>query len=287
MPSATSIQPPALPWDHETQWPAKPTTPTGTGTATNVNDVISATGFPAGNLFTSYTQHVGAFVVGGSNNMLTVGGRWALRLTSPDVASTRAFFRRFNQWCPYLNNATAPADGGDPVSRVAWIRHYLFEGDTAAGATVDALGVSFVPDNGLAFAPSTWLPSLATAAGGFGFYKRAGLSSWRYASYGAAGALLEATDLASAAGWHTADVVIRQASRGDAATPWATVTWDGVDVFTRRAFGDPLLPTPSSLRATAHGWAFMYGPHLQSGDCSFSAEYRCGSKLPDGQPVLG
>lgn len=283
-PSATSIQPPALPWDHETFWPAKPTTPTAAGTATTVNDVVASTTFLNGEFLSSYAQHVGAFVVGGSNLMLTASGMWALRLTSPDVASTRAFFRRFNHWCPFLSSTTAPIDGGDPGSRVAWIRHYLLEGDTAAGATVDSLGFTFTPDDGLAFAPSTWLAPLG---GGFGIFKRAGLSSWRWASYSGTLALLESINLPSAAGWHVADIIIRQAIRGDATTPWLTLQWDGVDVITRRAFGDPLLPAPSSIRANAHGWAFMYGPHLTSGDMTFAAEYRCGSKLPNGAPVIG
>lgn len=279
-PSAVSVLPPAIPWDHETMWPGKPNPPTAAGTTTNRDTTVSD------NSFGWQTQHVGAFDsgAGGIRTQQAAAGRWCARTTTLALVDTRCWFRRFTQWTPYLDQATAPADGGDPASRIAWLRFHVLAGlDTVAGATVDALGVSILADNGLAASPTTWLASLG---GGFGVFKRAGLGTWRYASYSAAPALLESIDLDSADGWHTADFIFRQAQRGNAATPWLTFAWDGVDVFTERAFGHASLPAPTTLRANSHGWAVMVGNHLTTGDMSFSMECRMGGRLVNGVPLV-
>jgi hypothetical protein len=279
MPSAVSVLSPNIAWDHETLWPAKPNPPTAAGTSTARDTVISDTSFGW------YTQHVGAVDsgAGGLRQLQTAGGRWCARATTLALADSRLWFRRFLTWTPYLDQAVAPVDGGDESSRVGWVRfHVLAELDVDAGATVDALGVSIIADNGLAAAAATWLASLA---GGFGIFKRAGLGSWRYASYSAAPALLESIDLPSDPGWHTADFIFRQARRGDAATPWLTFAWDGVDQFTERPFGHALLPAPATLRAGAHGWAFLLGNHLTTGELSVVMECRQGGRLPSGVAV--
>jgi hypothetical protein len=281
MPGAVSVQAPAIPWDHETVWPGKPDPPTAAGTTTNRDTVVSDTSF--GNV----TQALGAADVGagGVRQLMSAANRWCVRTTTLALADQRVFTRRFLTWTPYLDPATAPLDGGDEGSRIGWLRfHVLAELDVDAGATVDALGVSIIADDGLIGDPfAAWLSSLA---GGIGIYKRAGLGSWRYASYSAAPALLEAIDLPSDPGWHTADFVFRQAARDDAATPWLTFSWDGVDVYTERAFGHALLPAPGTLRPGAHGWAIMVGNYLTSGELSFVMECRQGGRLPNGVPVL-
>lgn len=278
-PVAASVLYPAVPWDHETMWPGKPNPPTAAGTTTARDTAVTD------NQFGWYTQHVGAFDAGagGIRQLQQASGRWCARTTTLALADTRAWFRRFTTWTPQLDRTTCPTDS-DPAQRLAWFRFSVLAGlDTAAGATVDALGVSIIADNGLAFSPTTWLASLA---GGFGIFKDAGAGTWRYASYSAAPALLETIALPSADGWHVADFIFRQAVRGDATTPWLTFRWDGVAQFTERAFGHAALPAPTTLRANSHGWAFMLGNHLQTGDMSFAMECRQGARTPEGVPIL-
>lgn len=284
MPGTTSVLPPAIPWERETLYPGKPDIPTAAGTLTNLNDLTGNGTFGSGSSLTAYNPHVGIFVVGVNSRFSRhASGLWSLYTSQSDNASTCAFGRRVNAWCPFLNQATAPADGGDSASRIGWLQVcFLAQLDAVAGVA-DAIGFGLVPDDGLAFAPATWIPR---DNGGFGIYKRVGTSEFRYVSYSAAPALLESIDLPSAAGWHTADFIFRQAVLGDATTPWLTVLWDNVALFSRRLLGHALLPHPQTIRATAHGWAFLIGGLLSSGELSSSYVFRSGARMPDGSPVL-
>jgi len=251
-----------------------------------MNDSFFQGLFAWGDSLTAYTPHAGLAQVGANTRaQRSSSNLWCAEMVTTDNVSDVVFGRRVLRYCPYLNTATSPGRFGDGSSRVLWVSIRVLAGTDAVAGVADRVGVSFVPDNGLNFAGGAYAAWLPLTSGGFGIYKRAGTSLWRYASYSAAPALLEATNLPSANGWHVADFIIRQARQGDATTPWLTFQWDGVDIFTRRVFGDPLLPAPTTIRALAQSWAFLLGNIQSSGalNCSWSA--RCGARMPDGTAV--
>jgi len=264
-------------------WPGKPTVPTAAGTTTNRNDTFAQGTFAWGDSLTAYTPHAGLAQVP-VNTLLqrAASNFWCMEFTT-DAVGVACFGRRVPQWCPMLSPTLVDIAGGDPASRVAWIRIHVLAGLDAVAGVADANGVGIIPDDGLAFATATWD---VRASGGFGIFKRVGTSLFRYVSYSSAPALLESIDLPSANGWHVADFIIRQARRNDATTPWLTFQWDGVAQFTQRAFGHALLPAPSAIRALAHSWAFYMGNIVSSGALSMSWQFRCGGRMPDGTPVL-
>lgn len=272
----------ALNWTHDSVYPVKPTVPTQ---AVGVGAAVGGQTGLWGQDDNTYAPSVGSFSGGGSSAGRTAGGAWCL-VTERIGGGTgnTGQGRRCPQWRPAINPATAPTID-DPAQRIMWLRvECLVDATETQASITDGCGFAILPDDGLAFSSATW-PINTAGSGGFGLFKRVGLDGWRYASYSGAPALLESINLDATAGWHVADFIIRQARFNDATTPWLTFRWDGVDQFRERAFGHASLPTPQSLRANAHGWAFLYYMFpAGTGRCSVRTRLRVGAFHPDGFP---
>jgi len=265
-------------------WPVQPTIPSQ---AVGVGAALGAVSNPWGQDDNTFSMQAGSFSGGGSSAGRTTGGLWAL-VTERVGAGTgnSGMGQRLSGWSPALDPATCPTPD-DLEQRIFWLQvELLIDAAETQSTIADSLGVGILPDDGLAFSSLTWPIAAVGAAGGFGVFKRAANDGWRYASYGAGGVLLEAQNLAPAtAGWHVIDFIIRQARFGDLTTPWLTVRYDGSPLFTERVFGHALLPTPQSLRATAHGWAFLYALiPTAAGRASTRSRYRVGAFHPLGYP---
>jgi hypothetical protein len=289
-PIATSVQfqPPA--WFRDILYPSRPTTPTqGVTTGTTVPFVV-AVGYDVGQIAGSTPQPLFRQAnVSTGNNELSMGafrGLWAVRVRSLDATGTaRANLFRNTFYTPsVLSSSAAPATDPEP-SRVSWLRVWLLTDATAPVALdVDRVGVTLRPDDG-----SMTASNFARTAGGVGVCQVQNTQDWRYVSYSPAGALLEAIALATGDGWHVADFIIRQGKRGDATTPWLTFRWDGTDVVTQRAFGDPLLSAPTAFAAAAMTWTLVIGGSVATAPWELAGhrfQWRHGPFHPDGYPVF-
>jgi len=278
MPRATAIGFQAVTYFIDLTWPVKGTVPSQASAG-----AMGSIANPWGQDDNTWATFVGSFSGGGSSACRTTGGVWAFvtERVGGGVGNS-GIGQRINGWRPALNPATAPTPD-DAEHRIAWFRVWcLVDAAETQSSVADSLGVQFLPDDGLAFSSATWP---VAASGGFGLFKRAGNDGWRYASYSAAPALLEAINLPSTAGWHFADFIFRQARFNDASTPWLTFRWDGVAQFNERAFGHASLPTPQSMRANAHGWALLHAlfPNA-AGRMSTRIRMRVGRFHADGYP---
>lgn len=280
-PQATSLgfQSPTYPYD--TTWPVKPTVPSqGVG----VSAAVSALGYPWGwddNTWASW--QVGSHAGGGEIAGRTQGGVWCAVVRPTGASGNAGTGLRFAPVRPAIVQASAPQGPDDPAHRILWLRGWALVDATDAQATIaDSCGLQLLADNGLAFSSVTWP---VAANGGFGIFKRLANDGYRYASYSAAAALLEAQNLPSAAGWHSFDFIFRQAVFGNASTPWLTLRWDDVDIFTERAFGHALLPALQTLRANAHSLA-AYFASTPGSSCRMALRLRVRAGLfhPDGYP---
>ena len=281
-PQATSVGFPPIDWALDLTWPVKPTVPSqGAGVTAAQGWVNYAWGGPSDS---TWDPTPGTFSGGGETAGRTKGGAWAFSVSREGGGTGNAGAGlRLPMYRPALDPTNCPGPD-DVTQRILWVKLWLLEDSVnfTNPAIADSLGFQVLADNGLVFASATW-PIVAN--GGFGIMRRVGNAGYRWASYSAAPALLESTNLAGGDGWHSCDLIFRQADFGDVATPWLTLRWDELDIFTERVFGSAFLPAPGTLRAGAHSWAFL--PAIfpsDTGRMAFRARIRAGRFHPDGYP---
>lgn len=279
-PGIVSLGFPAADWAVDRTWPTKNIVPTAAGAG--FNSGFTRYQFGAADAATwPFDWSRGSHSGGGDANAQTAGGVWAAVADGVAGTGNAGLGMYAPMWRPSINPLTCPIGEDDPNQRICWIRLWVLEDAAQADPTIaDSLGFQVLPDDGLAFSSATWP---VAGNGGFGIFRRVGNDGYRYASYSGAPALLESINLATGAGWHSADLIIRQAVFGDAATPWLTVRWDDVDVITERPFGHAALAAPQSIRANAHGWAFYFGlMPTDTGRMALRSRIRIGRFHPDG-----
>lgn len=288
-PIAASVPAAPVQWWREMRWPARTSSPTQ-GTTVDLQFANNqAVGYDMGQVggATPIPQMRQLSLTGADTvrDARTVGGVWCLELRSTGATGAQnGQLWRPTFWTPQtLNSAAAPFED-DPAHAIGWLQALLFTDVVNPCPTADVLGVSLIPDDG-SIATVATLPS---TVGGCGIYQRTGGQDYRFRAWAAGGALLNSVDLAAGAGWHTADFIIRQARRSDVLTPWLTLRWDGVEVFTQVPFDGVLLPTPQSVFAAAFTWSFLFhgiGLTAVPWQLSHAFTWRQGGFHPDGYPV--
>lgn len=280
-PIASSVGFPAVDWTLDLSWPVKPTVPTAAGAG--IGGMFGARGYPWGMVNdATWSWNSGSFAGGGASQGETQSGVWCCTLDGVAGTGNAGLGFRLSPWLPTFDNANCP-DPDDVSQRIFWLKGWFLEDPANADPTIaDALGVQLLPDDGLAFSSATWP---VAANGGFGIFRRVGNDGYRWASYSGAPALLESIDLATGTGWHSSDIIIRQATLGDVSTPWLTLRWDETDVITERPFGHAALPTPQSIRANAHSLALLTALFpTDTGRMGCRLRLRVGRFHPDGYP---